>query len=171
MSGTTRRIPLLGAAVLVACLLAACGGTAPNGAAGTGSSSGLAAVSLSNPATPEAAEAVGLCVLRDHLDQVVGMARVPHGSDVPRYAAVTGNEPEIETADPVWVVRYSGVIRVPVRGQAGSVALVDARDPTCIVVGGVSTWLLTGGATSPDGTVSTPLPAPQSLLPLPTLAP
>jgi hypothetical protein len=169
MSGAMRRIPLLGAAVLLACLVTACGGTTPNGSA-TGSSSGLAAVSLSNPATPEAAEAVGLCVLRDHVDQVLGMARVSHGADVPRYAALTGSEPEVQTADPVWVVRYSGVVRVPVPGQAGAEAFVDARDPTCIVVGGVSTWLLTGGGTSQDGTVITPLPA-RSLLPLPTLSP
>jgi len=156
-------------ACAVACLLAAC--AAAEGSLSPSSSGALPAVSLSKPATPEAAEAVGLCVLTDHLGQVAGMAEIDHGYDVPKYAPLTGAEPEIQTDSPVWVVRYSGVIRLSVRGQAASSAFVDAETPTCIVVDGVSSWLMTGTTTAQDGTKVTPLPATQSLLPLPTLAP
>lgn len=125
---------------------------------------GLRAVSLSE-SYGDSADAMALCGVGEHRDLVSGAAHVMHAKDLPKYVRLSGNEPEIQTDAPAWVVAYQGVVRLPVRGLR--YAYVDQIDPTCVVIDGESSWFTTGEIRNPDGTVIEPslLPAPAGTLP------
>lgn len=92
--------------------------------------------------SPDAKEALKLCVRDDEMDLVAGMAEVPSARDVPRYGWFFGNPPEFDTDAPAWVVQIDGDL-VTRNGTY--------NDPTCVVIEGVRSFFLTGGSTNIAG--------------------
>lgn len=104
---------------------------------------GLEPVSRSDP-NPDASQALDACWITDSegqleavfgLDAVAGMAQVIDARDVPKYVPLWGVEPDLQTSDPVWVIRLRGEQVFPT---------FKLRDPTCIVIRGVKNWFSTG---------------------------
>lgn len=132
----------------------------------------LEAVSLSSPGEA-AARALMACGIVDPQHHIAGMALIPRGRDVPRYVRLSGNEPEIQTDDAVWVIVWDGPRQSWSRGGVPPLTMVD---PTCIVTpatgeSAVATWIATGPLVYPDGTVETPPAVPTPAEELPTPAP
>jgi hypothetical protein len=94
---------------------------------------------------------------------ISGMAMLPSASDIPKYARLTGQEPELRIDGPAWVVAYSGRMTLP-RG------LGWADDPTCVVIGGERFVFMTGDHGRGDVTFGA-LDVPEPELSLPPLAP
>jgi hypothetical protein len=115
----------------------------------------LVAVSLSH-LTAEEQSALDACNVGSFdfsVDKISGIARIPHATDVTRYVPLTGREPELKTDEAVWVIAFSGDLRVPRR-------TVTARDPVCVVVGGEGVLFLPWGTVGskdlfPDRTMPT----------------
>jgi len=118
----------------------------------------LAPVARSNPG-PEAQAAIDACNLDPA--RITGMAKVADARDLPKYVRLTGREPELREAKPVWVITYSG--RFTIR-------TIWADDPTCVVLDGEPILFLTGDYGRGDS-VAHPLPVPDPPLALPPLAP
>ena len=127
----------------------------------------LEQVSLSNP-TGEERDVMLQCRVLEYPDQVVGMAKVPNASDLPLYVRLTGNEPEIQTDKPAWVVSFGGEVRIPTVSQAG---IITATTPTCVIVDGVRSWFLTGPSVDSLGERREPITETDPPLKLPGLAP
>jgi hypothetical protein len=104
-----------------------------------------------------AADGIAACGVGAHRDQVQGIAVVAPASVLPHYVPLTGDEPEIKTDQPAFVVLYSGTIRLPLRGQA---VYSDITGATCVFIDGWPTWFSTGPWVDPLGNTGTPLPAP-----------
>jgi hypothetical protein len=121
----------------------------------------LQAISVSK-ATGDDATAVQMCNYTTDTSSVVGMARVPSGHDVGKYAPVTGHEPELQTDAAVWVAVIKGTVQL----RNGSVAV----DPTCVFVGGQRYLYITGDLIV-GGVKITPMPAMTTTLGLPALLP
>lgn len=84
-------------------------------------------VSRTHPSR-EAAAALKTCgVIGRRLDQVAGVGRVEHATDVKRYARMFGTEPELKTDAPAWVIQFEG--RVDYAGYW-------ADNPVCVVIDG-----------------------------------
>ncbi len=85
----------------------------------------LSAVSLANPSA-EAKAAMDLCVRAG--DTVAGMAYLDSARDVRKYMLTNGNEPELQTDKPAWIIQFSG---------AWTFRNWTAYNPVCVVVDGV----------------------------------
>lgn len=121
----------------------------------------LAAVSRSAP-SDDARDALSLCGVDPASGQIAGMALVPSGAEVGKYAPMFGTEPELKTDRPVWVIQLKG----EVFDRTGMLV-----DPTCVVVDGVPTTYITHGAID-NGKRWTPPPVENPpTLALPPLAP
>jgi hypothetical protein len=128
-------------------------------------------VSKSHPSV-EAQEALDECYITDFkhtgfrtlgLDSVAGMGEVVPARDAPLYVPLVGIEPEIQTDGPAWLIETKGVV---------TLALAPTmRNPTCVVVRGVSSWYATDAYSEGNGWVTArPVPLPPSFR-LPPLAP
>ncbi|MHB8892035.1 MAG: hypothetical protein ACYC65_08305 [Candidatus Limnocylindrales bacterium] len=74
--------------------------------------------------------------------------------------ALTGREPEIKSDDPVFVVLFSGSLRLALRGGPGSAVYTDIESPTCVFMNGGPIWYGTGPWVDSNGNKGTPEPAP-----------
>ena len=136
---------------LAACSVASTGGgpsvapSAEPGAAATSTTplaeAGVEAISLAH-LTTEAKDVLSQCVRDEDIKLVSGMAKLASAREVPRYGWFGGDEVELMTDVPAWVIQYDGDLSV--RG-------VIYHDPTCVVIDGVRYLFLTGGATDPEG--------------------
>ena len=118
----------------------------------------LTPVSRSSP-SPAAKSALTACGLQDSMASIIGFALIPKASDAVRYADFYGTEPELKYKGPAWLITLKTKMRVP------SGYLID---PTCIVIDGQPSMLLTGGEETSDGTFKPPLQplkSPDLLLP------
>ena len=119
---------------------------------------------MSNP-DAAARQAFELCQEGGYLDQVIRAGRIPSARDIGHYIRVTGREPEFDTDEPVFVLQFFGEIRLPSgRGETWI-------DPICFVVGDRSGFMATGDVRGPDGSVSSPQPAPAPDRSLPQVMP
>lgn len=116
----------------------------------------VTAVSVSSP-VGLAVEGVPACGVEKYQDQIVGIAVVAHASLLPHYVPLTGDEPEVKSEEPAFVVLYTGTIRLPLRGEA---SYADATGATCIYLEGHPMWFGTGPWLNSLGNKGDPLPAP-----------
>lgn len=90
----------------------------------------IAAVSLTTP-SPDAASVLLACGATNAKPQLLAaigtMGQVPHAKDVPKYTFLWGQEPELATDEPAWVIQF-----------VGKVDLEEywAVNPVCVSVGG-----------------------------------
>ena len=100
------------------------------------------------------------------LDNVAGMALVPHSADVWRYVPLTGLEPEFKTDAPAWVIQFAGELPMPKSGEVWI-------DPICVRVGETVGFYATGLVRNlASGEVfEPPIPARPPTGTLPPLAP
>lgn len=82
-----------------------------------------------------AKEALTACGLLEALDLVSGIAPIPRAADAVKYANIWGEGPYL-TDKPAWLITTSGEFVVRVE---------KGIDPTCLVIDGDATWLMTGG--------------------------
>jgi hypothetical protein len=152
---------VLVAGMAIALLLGACAGNRVGGTTATTmgtesqtDTSDLTPVSYSNPGA--AAGAIESCLVDRYRAIVTGMAKVEHARDLPNYVPLTGLEPEIQTDDAAYVVRFHGDLAIGalVRGGGGGDWIL--RDPTCVVVGSDRSFFNTGGSYDVDGTERSP---------------
>lgn len=168
--------------VLVAALLAGCTSsghatdvvpspsaraTTPTDASSVGPLDMGRAVSASKPSAG-AADALAKCQVGStiSLDRVQGMELISPAREAPRYVALTGREPEIQSDEPAWVIQFRGEIPMPANGEIWT-------DPVCVVTGDVFGYYATGPVKIlPSGVVVTPGPlaSPPDRV-LPSLAP
>jgi len=128
----------------------------------------MEAVSRSSP-QPAAQRALEACGFNDFqqrpLSMVAGMGKAPSGYAARDYAALSGNEPELMTEDPVWMIQLGGELPDPFTGEV-------SIDPLCISIGGDGLIYSVGEIILSDGTVYTPQPVPAPpRYSLPSLAP
>lgn len=126
----------------------------------------LVAVSASHPSAA-AADAMDKCHIGDMIaiEKVAGMAELPSAADLLRYAPLTGREPQLKEAGPVWVIQIKGDVR-----QMGNEIWTD---PICVVTGSDHGYFATGPVTNTQ-TGKTDEPLAPALAPdrtLPSLAP
>ena len=87
--------------------------------------------------------------------EIVGMGMIGEPTDLPRFVALTGREPQLSDQGPTWVIQIHGEMRTP----AGELW----TDPTCVVTANDSGWYATGPVMNvADRTITTPLPATRS---------
>jgi hypothetical protein len=111
-------------------------------------------VSQSNPG--DAASAIRDCEVERFKDMVAGMGRVEHARDLPDYVPLTGREPEIATDTEAWAVTFRGDLPLGLQGRGGGAGEWSLRDPTCVWIGGVRSFLETGGTVWWDGEARSP---------------
>jgi hypothetical protein len=117
------------------------------------------AVSLSHPPA-DAARAFELCSVRGWveakgIDVIRGIGRIDHADEAFHYARLTGNEPELQSDKPAWIVQFRGDIRM-------AMSNIVYVDPVCIVVDGGDGGFFTTGTVREvgSGVVRTPQPVP-----------
>ncbi len=130
---------------------------------------GLAPVSASHPGA-EAAAVFATCRIGEWIpmSEVAGMAKLPAGSDVPHYVALTGREPLLKDPGPVWVIQIKGDLRQEGGGSPSPGGEIWT-DPICFVTNADSGYLgigpitnaTTGTTTQPEA----PTVAPDRTLP------
>lgn len=97
-------------------------------------------------------------------ERIEGMGRLDAASQASRYAPLTRREPELDTADPVWMIQLAG--EVPQRGGEIWIRLV------CIVEEGSDEpgFYATGGVLLPTGELVPPIvPSERPIFALPPL--
>jgi hypothetical protein len=166
-------LAILGPLVLAACVSPQISpidpaSASPPSAATAAPTSGLPAlpISISHP-SPGAARALAACHVGDQFSraQVVGAGEIALAGDVWHYVPLTGREPILATAGPVWVIQLRAAVPQPGGGGVWT-------DPTCIVTNEDAGFLATGPITDNSGTVHEPLtPAKVPDRRLPPLAP
>jgi hypothetical protein len=124
-------------------------------------------VSLSATTGP-AADGLAKCHVATYAKQIAGIGIVAHGTLVKEYVPVTGREPELDTASPVFVVQYSGAIREIVLGGAG---WIEDQNAVCVVIDGQPIHYVLGPWKDGTGASGTPEPAPYDTKDLPTPLP
>jgi hypothetical protein len=138
--------------------------TAPTQPVGSGQE--LAAVSASLP-TAAAADAMAKCHIRDMIEigKVAGMAQLPNAAELLRYVPLTGREPQLKEAGPVWVIQIKG----DVQEMGGEVW----TNPICVVTESDFGYFATGPVTntSTGKTTQPEAPAAAPDRTLPPLAP
>jgi hypothetical protein len=126
----------------------------------------LAAVSASHP-TAAAADAMAKCHIGDMIviEKVAGMAELPTAADLLHYVPLTGREPQLKEAGPVWVIQIKGDVQ-----QMGSEIWTN---PICVVTGSDHGYFATGPVanTATGKTVQPEAPAVAPDRTLPPLAP
>jgi hypothetical protein len=127
-------------------------------------------VSLSATSGP-AADGLATCHLATYAKQIAGIGIVAHGTLVKEYVPVTGREPELDTASPLFVVQFSGTIREISMGGPGTPGWIDIQNAVCVVVGGEPLYFVTGPWVDGAGQSGTPQPAPYDTKDLPTPLP
>jgi hypothetical protein len=107
-------------------------------------------ISISHP-SPGAARALAACHVGDQFStaQVVGAGEIALAGDVWHYVPLTGREPILQTAGPVWVIQLRAAVPQPGGGGVWT-------DPTCIVTNEDAGFLATGPVTDDGGTVHQP---------------
>lgn len=124
----------------------------------------LSPVSRTSPAA-EALIALDASGWGDRMAEVAGMALVPSGIVARVYAPLSGNEPELMTTDPVWMIQLRGRLVDPFTDET-------SIDPVCVVVDGQAGIYSTGDVILADGSVHTPRPVPSPpRVSLPPLSP
>ncbi len=126
----------------------------------------LVAISASAPSAG-AADAIAKCHIGDMIpiSEVSGMAQLSAASEITHYIALTGREPQLREAGPVWVIQIRGEVQEP-GGEIWT-------DPTCIVTHSDFGYFATGPVKN-VATGSVVLPEAPATPPdrvLPTLAP
>ena len=178
----TTVLALTAVTLLVGCVQAS-GGSVPSSAPRTSSPTSIV-TRLVQPAgagevTPvsltssdvETAGAIKGCGVLEYRNQVAGIGILSDSRLLPHYVAFTGREPEIQFGGPVFVVRYSGTIRLPTMGRIGAAAYIDADDMTCAMINGSPRWFLTGTWVDADGKRGVPEPVAGMDRQLPALLP
>ena len=126
----------------------------------------LVAVSASHPSAA-AVDALAKCHIGDMIviKKVAGMAQLPVAADLLHYAPLTGREPQLKEAGPVWVIQIKGDVQ-----QMGNEIWTN---PTCVVTGSDHGYFATGPVTN-TATGETVQPEAPAVAPdrtLPPLAP
>ena len=122
----------------------------------------LAAVSASHP-TAAAADAMAKCHIGDMvvIEKVAGMAQLPTAAELLRYVPLTGREPQLKEAGPVWVIQIKGDVH-----QMGGEIWTN---PICVVTesdfGYFATGPVTNTATGKTIQPEAPVVAPDRILP------
>jgi hypothetical protein len=127
----------------------------------------IAPVSGSEPG-PEATTVFTKCRIGEEIavEMVSGMGKVSSASDLARYVPLTGREPQLKAAGPVWIITIRGDVPQPKIGEIWT-------DPTCIVTSDDFGYFATGPVrNATTGAISRPEPpAIPPDLALPSLAP
>jgi len=133
----------------------------------------LSPVSASHPGA-EAAAAFATCRIGEWIpmSEVAGMAKLPAGSDVTHYVALTGRERLLKKPGPVWLIQINGDVPQPGGGSPSPGGEIWT-DPICFVTNEDSGYLGTGPITNTTtGTTTQPqAPAVAPDRTLPPLAP
>ena len=134
---------------------------------------GLAPVSASHPGA-EAAPVLAACRIGEWIPmaEVAGMAKLPAGSDLTHYVALTGREPLLKEPGPVWVIQINGDVKQEGGGSPSPGGEIWT-DPICFVTSSDFGYLGTGPITNTTtGTTTQPeSPAVAPDRTLPPLAP
>jgi hypothetical protein len=166
-----RRLALLSVLFIVGgCARSGPAAVALQGGAGPNQLPGVTAVSLSST-SGDAAAGILACGVRKYAANIQGMGIVASARTLPQFVRLTGREPEIQSDAPVFVVEFTGPLRLPLRGGVGSAAYRDIDNATCAVIDGWPIWYATGSWVDSLGNRGAPEQAPMPDKSLPTPLP
>lgn len=117
-----------------------------------------------------AGDGLAKCAAAAYASHVAGIGIVAHGTLVKDYVALSGKEPELMTADPAFVVQYSGTIRELSMGP-GSPGWIDITDAICVAIDGTPFDYVTGPWVDSTGASGIPPAGPYDTKDLPAPLP